>query len=406
MDPPFSEVRLRKNQRRLRFLKSLGQDLRIIGHDLSVRVERNQLVVRHSQDGRKDAAQRTHRRIRQHALWHSRDELRALERDLEHCLQFADPRTVSVDRVLPSIVICRTSEEERLFDYLRRFQTVLSNPCVGARLKAIVYDTGQDGPPRLLGIIAIGSAMYFQGARDRYLNWVNPGTGEEAKRVRESGLRQCLHISICMALPPYDALRAGRLVAMLCFSNVIRDAFAEKYRRAFVALTVGASMQPYAVIFDRLQMRELHDAAGKPHLFRKLPRREPSYRYATNVISAKTYEAAAAFMPGPSDTQSQSARSRARIQDRSLRHAMTDCGLPFDILKCNETATYLGAVREDYVERLRSGNLPDEVDSLVADRILQYWTARFAEGARRAQATNRLIKPRLLSRGLRNPHRR
>ncbi len=86
------------------------------------------------------------------------------------------------------------------------------------RLRYLVWD---DNNQKLLGIIALGDPVFNLRVRDDPIGWT---VKDRAKR-----LVNVLDAYVLGAVPPYNMLLGGKLVACLVRSKKVRDDFLEKY---------------------------------------------------------------------------------------------------------------------------------------------------------------------------------
>ena len=91
----------------------------------------------------------------------------------------------------------------------------------GRRLRYIVWDAQND---KLLGLIAIGDPVFNLSVRDHLIGW-------DANHRRER-LVNLMDAYVLGALPPYNALLAGKLVACLVRSRHIYNEFTRTYGNA------------------------------------------------------------------------------------------------------------------------------------------------------------------------------
>lgn len=88
----------------------------------------------------------------------------------------------------------------------------------GRRLRFLVWD---DHNGKLIGIIAIGDPVFNLAVRDRYIGW----TGED----RKNRLVHIMDAYVLGALPPYNFLLGGKLVACLVRSLEVYQEFQRQY---------------------------------------------------------------------------------------------------------------------------------------------------------------------------------
>ena len=88
----------------------------------------------------------------------------------------------------------------------------------GRRMRFLVWDRGND---KLIGIFALGDAVFNQAARDAAIGWDH--------HRRSEALVNLMDAYVLGALPPYSHLLGGKLVASLIRSREVVNAFEERY---------------------------------------------------------------------------------------------------------------------------------------------------------------------------------
>lgn len=92
------------------------------------------------------------------------------------------------------------------------------SPGFGRRLRYLVWD---DGNGRLMGILAIGDPVFNLRSRDDYIGWT--GTQRVAQLVH------IMDAYVLGAIPPYNQLLGGKVVAALLRTREIFDDFQQAY---------------------------------------------------------------------------------------------------------------------------------------------------------------------------------
>ncbi len=92
------------------------------------------------------------------------------------------------------------------------------SPGFGRRLRYLVWDEGHE---RLMGILAIGDPVFNLRTRDEYIGW----TGEQ----RATQLIHTMDAYVLGAVPPYNQLLGGKVVASLLRTREIYDDFLATY---------------------------------------------------------------------------------------------------------------------------------------------------------------------------------
>jgi len=117
------------------------------------------------------------------------------------------------------------------------------------QIAALVRDAGQPGTP-LIGAFGLSSTVYSLTCRDQVLGW------KTSTRKRHKGLRSCMHLTFCLAVPPYSYLRAGKMIAGLAASDSVVSEFYRKYRPDRLKTIVTTSANGlHSPIFNRIMVR-------------------------------------------------------------------------------------------------------------------------------------------------------
>lgn len=124
----------------------------------------------------------------------------------------------------------------------------------GRRLRYLVWDENNG---KLMGLIAIGDPVFNLAVRDRLIDW---DTDERSAR-----LVNVMDAYVLGALPPYNALLGGKLIACLLRSRDLYDDFVRNYgsttgiiskeekRARLLAITTSSSMGRSS-IYNRLKL--------------------------------------------------------------------------------------------------------------------------------------------------------
>ncbi len=179
-------------------------------------------------------------------------------------------RIASGTEVIPEAIVPRLihvrpdTEDELLFRFARLHWSVPVSAGYGRRVRFLVED-GSNG--KLIGVIGLCDPVYSIGPRDQWIGW-----DREAKRRR---LQCVMEAFVLGAVPPYNKLLCGKLVAMLVASDEIRRAVRRKYkgrsshirRKALdgrLALVTTTSALGRSSIYNRLRLQgeELFNSLG------------------------------------------------------------------------------------------------------------------------------------------------
>jgi hypothetical protein len=168
---------------------------------------------------------------------------------------FASGRDVDPARITP--ILQRISSDTWEGDLFRLASLTWSVPVsngFGRRLRYLVWDNHNG---KLIGIIAIGDPVFNLSVRDNLIKWNAQERGERLVNIMDA--------YVLGALPPYNALLGGKLVACLIRSRDIYDDFAKTYGKStgiiskkekkarLLAVTTSSSMGRSSV-YNRLKL--------------------------------------------------------------------------------------------------------------------------------------------------------
>jgi hypothetical protein len=180
------------------------------------------------------------RRLHAEAVQHQRERSRAgLERSEQALLR----RIANGDEVRPADVSPRISlvhagtEDERMFRWCRLHWSIPTSAGYGRRLRFLITD-GSNG--KVMGLIGLSDPVYALGCRDAWIGW-----GGATKR---DGLRQVMDAFVLGAVPPYNSLLAGKLIAMLVTSHEVQEAYLDRYAEAQGRISGRAHGRPLALV--------------------------------------------------------------------------------------------------------------------------------------------------------------
>lgn len=133
----------------------------------------------------------------------------------------ADGQKVLLSKIKPRIEVCETKEQNDIFRLFRYHWSSPSSDYVGRRMRLLIRDDGIKGSP-LIGIAAIGSSIIHIPDRDKWIGW--------DMKTRSENLISMMDAYVIGALPPYNDLLGGKLIAYILASNELRSLYKKKYR--------------------------------------------------------------------------------------------------------------------------------------------------------------------------------
>jgi len=135
---------------------------------------------------------------------------------------FASGEDVHAARIKPVLQkISSGTWESNLFRLASLTWSVPVSNGFGRRLRYLVWD---DHNGKLIGLLAIGDPVFNLSVRDNLINWNVEARGERLVNMMDA--------YVLGALPPYNGLLGGKMVACLVRSRDIYDDFARAYGNA------------------------------------------------------------------------------------------------------------------------------------------------------------------------------
>lgn len=165
----------------------------------------------------KDGYRQIHEHQRQERLTSERRFLE--ERSAPLLTHFANGRDIDVDRVaIRMIPIEHTTWQSDLFRLATLLWSVPVSMGFGRRLRYLIWD---DYHEKLVGLLALGDPVFNLRARDAYIGW--------SVTDRETRLVHLLDGYVVGAMPPYNRILGGKLVACLMRTREVADEFRRRY---------------------------------------------------------------------------------------------------------------------------------------------------------------------------------
>lgn len=170
---------------------------------------------------------------------------------------FATGDEVDAEKVKPRLERVRSGTwQADLFKLASLTWSVPVSPGFGRRLRYLVWDSSNQ---RLMGILAIGDPVFNLRSRDDYIGW----TGEQ----RRSQLVHIMDAYVLGAVPPYNRLLGGKIVASLLRTQEIFDDFMATYgarkgiisgkvKQARLAAITTTSSMGRSSVYNRVKLGE------------------------------------------------------------------------------------------------------------------------------------------------------
>jgi len=211
----------------------------------------------------KDAYRRFHRGLREEKLaanvvWLSKHAAKLTK-------WFAEGASIVPSAITPELELVRGGTwQSDLFRMASLYWQIPVSNGYGRRMRFLVWDRGHE---KLMGIFALGDAVFNQAARDTYIGWDH--------NRRSESLVNLMDAYVLGALPPYSHLLGGKLVASLVRTREVVDAFDERYsasvgnisgkmKRARLLAVTTTSALGRSSLYNRLQLsgRKIFEPIG------------------------------------------------------------------------------------------------------------------------------------------------
>jgi len=348
------------------FLDSLSADLREIRARPQLRKKDNQGLFSYRRmqiKGRSAVA--LLRRVRLRRLAKELDFISTME-DQGILALFSAGLEIDAENISPALKICSSRSDHNIFKYCRMMQSLPTTNLVGRQIRVLVYDLGQL-KPTLMGVFGLSSSPYSMSCRDLYLNW----TGNEARQIKEAGLRCIMQLPVCMSVPPYSYLNCGKLIASLALTDTVGSHFKKAYERnlpqggTLYGLATICATGNHCPIFNRIMIR-------RGGLYRHIGN---TAGYSTAFLSERTMDLARQVVRKRNSGKSGEPFAKSL---RMVKSALEACSIPYKtILKLGpEKGVYFGSTSPEALLCLRKGKFNLSPKLLTLKEATSYWNEK------------------------------
>lgn len=127
----------------------------------------------------------------------------------------------------PILEVCESQKQRDLFRIFRYYWSSPYSEYVGRRIRLIIRDGAVKRRP-VIGIAALGSPIIHIPERDQFIGWDT--------KTRTKNLVYLMDAYVLGAVPPYNLLLGGKLIAYILASNEIRKIYHEKYKNSITII--------------------------------------------------------------------------------------------------------------------------------------------------------------------------
>lgn len=165
---------------------------------------------------------------------------------------FALPSEVRPEVIKPVLRPVEGKHDARIFRHALSFWSIPVSAGYGRRMRFLLWD---DATGKVMGVLGLCDPVIGLSVRDSFIGW--------HKKTKEERLYHVMTAYVLGAVPPYNALRGAKLVALLAGSDGVRAYFRERYAGK-VSLIRGAIRLPELVLVDTM------GAFGKSAIYTRL----------------------------------------------------------------------------------------------------------------------------------------
>jgi hypothetical protein len=166
---------------------------------------------------------------------------------------FANGDELCVSRFQPRVVLVESGTlEADLFRFSTLLWSVPVSHGFGRRTRFVVFD---DSNNRLVGLFALGDPVFNLRIRDEWIGWDHS--------QRADRLFNVMDVFVLGAVPPYNELLCGKLMALLAASNEVRETIRARYAGRPTIIR-GEAKDP------RLVLLTTTSALGRSSLYNRL----------------------------------------------------------------------------------------------------------------------------------------
>lgn len=183
---------------------------------------------------------------------------------------FANGDDIDVSSISPKLVNVQDNQRfQDLFRYATYLWSIPVSQGYGRRMRYLVLDSSNS---KLIGIIGLTDPVIGLKARDDWIGW--------SKDRKEARLWHILDAYVLGAVPPYNMLLGGKVVAALITGNEIRNDFRKKYGNK-KAIISGKRRKGHLVLVTT------NTALGKSSMLSRLYYAPGGYNEETDVKNRK-----------------------------------------------------------------------------------------------------------------------
>ena len=164
----------------------------------------------------KNALRRTHKLAKQHLLLKNKKWILKNEKELIEF--FANGKEIQPEKISPKLVLVDNLKKSNLFRYATFLWSIPISNGFGRRLRYLIMDKSNN---KIIGILGLTDPVINLKVRENHIGWDT--------QQKQNNLWHVMDLYVFGAVPPYNQLLGGKLVATLATSDKVRADFIKKY---------------------------------------------------------------------------------------------------------------------------------------------------------------------------------
>lgn len=168
----------------------------------------------------------------------------------------ADGDDINPKEIDPKLVIVDNEKNSLVFKWVKLHWSIPISSGYGRRIRYLVKDKHTD---KLIGIIGLGDPVYALKDRDGFIGWSSETKSRKLKNIMDA--------FVLGAIPPYNRILGGKLVAALISSKEVSKDFKKKYKNKkslirgdifdgkFAGITTSSALGKSSV-YDRIKISD------------------------------------------------------------------------------------------------------------------------------------------------------
>ena len=164
----------------------------------------------------KRTIRRLHQSTKQHILADKKEWI--LENEPKVFDFFADGSDITPSEIYPKMIMVKDDETANLFRYASFLWSIPISSGFGRRIRYVIID---ENSGKLIGLLGLTDPVIGIKVRDDWIGWT--------KEQKEKKLWHVMDAFVFGAVPPYNYLLGGKLIATCAVSEKVRRDFKKKY---------------------------------------------------------------------------------------------------------------------------------------------------------------------------------